>query len=92
MKPSLPSLKRVLMLIPLLLLLGGCKSALQPLPATPVAAPAIPTLPAQARQPIPPPICFPTCSVGLTTLRAQLLDMLTPRGLPVVPASAPTTR
>lgn len=91
MKRNSRSLVLALMLTPLLMLLAGCKSALQPLPPAPVDAPAIPTLPAQARQPDPPPICSPTCSAGLMKLRTELLDMLTERELPASPVSEATT-
>lgn len=53
---------------------------------------AIPPLPAEARQPAIPSECLPTCSKGLTVERESWLNMLTPPGLPVLPASAPMTR
>lgn len=54
----------------LVLLLTACSSA--PV-RSPQLAPAVPPLPAQARQPNPPEICSPTCSDGLTKLRGTLL-------------------
>ena len=82
------SLYATLLLLPLLL--TGCASVSQPSP--PVRPALIPPLPAEARQPVPPPICSPTCSAGLTTLRDKLLHLLTPPTAPAQPASGPTTR
>lgn len=71
------------------LLLTACGTAP---PSLPVAAPAIPPLPQQARQPQPPASCLPTCNAGLTRLRENLLSTPTPPTPPAAPASGPTTR
>ena len=78
-----------LMLPLLLMLVSGC-AQLSPPPAAVVPPPRVPPLPAEARQPAPPPICSPTCSAGLTRLRTELLGTLTHPASPGAPASAPT--
>lgn len=78
MTPNTAWRKLALMLLPMLLLASGCASKSPPsLPPVVVAAPEIPPLPPQARQPTPPEICSPTCSAGLMRLRMELLDLLT---------------
>lgn len=78
-----------LMLAPLALLLAGCASAL---PSSPSVEPAIPPLPAEARQPAIPSKCLPTCSSALTVERESWLNMLTQPGSQDKHASGPTTR
>lgn len=60
-KPK-PMPMRALLLLPALLL-TGC--AAQPPPTRQVQPPAVPPLPAIARQPKPSPVCLPSCSEGL---------------------------
>lgn len=64
----------------------------QPSPPSAVVPRAPFLLPQEARQPTPPKECLPTCSEGLTRLRTELLDSLTPATSPGSPASAPPTR
>lgn len=92
MKHKPLSIARSLMLLLPLMLLQGCASVSQPSPPVVAPPPAIPPLPAVARQPTPPPICSPTCSAGLMKLRTELLNMLTQPASPAEGASAPTTR
>lgn len=92
MKPRPNSIALALTLLVQLMLATGCASVSPPSQPVVVPPPAIPPLPAQARQPEPPPICSTGCSSGLTTLRTQLLDMLTPLGSLDSPANAPTTQ
>ena len=92
MPPNKPRPMRLLTAVLPTLLLAACASASRPLPPLAVPPPAIPPLPLQARQPPPPPICSPTCSAGLTTLRASLLLPPTTPALPGWPASAAMTR
>ena len=61
-----------LMLLPLMALLAGCAHELPSYHADP---PAVPVLPMEARQPTPPAICLPSCSVGLMRLREELLNL-----------------
>lgn len=70
--------KRLLMLLSLALLLTACaaKQTNLPLDSQPVKAAAIPALPPQARQPIVPSWCLPTCSSALTKERAIWQDLL----------------
>ena len=89
-KPLL--IARALTLLALPMLVSACASVSQPSPPVVVPAPAIPPLPAVARQPTPPPICSPTCSAGLMRLRTELLNTLTPPASPAGGASERTTR
>ena len=73
-----------LMLPPLLLLLTAC--ATPPAPPLIVPAPAIPPLPAAARQ-----TASPTYSQQWSALVEQWRQTLTPPLSPARPASAPTT-
>ncbi len=91
MKPKPTVIARALTLLALPMLVSACAGVSQPSPPVVVPPPAIPPLPAAARQPTPPPICSPTCSAGLTKLRKELLDMLTKHTSPAEPASARTT-
>ena len=61
-----------LMLLPLMTLLAGCAHESPSYHADP---PAVPVLPVEARQPIPPAICLPSCSAGLMRLRGELLSL-----------------
>lgn len=79
---------RVLMLALLVLLLSGCASVSQPSCVTP----AIPPLPAQARQNPAPLWCSPTCSRGLITERENWLKRLTPPASQDKPANEALTR
>lgn len=80
------------LLTPLLpaLLLTACQTALPPLSPPPVAAPAIPPLPREALLQPKPSICSPSCSAGLTKLRAELAAMQTPSESAMKPLSTPT--
>lgn len=91
-KPEL-KLRWLHVLLPLLIVwLPGCASKLPDSPARSVKPPAIPSLPAEARQPIVPSICLPSCTQALTIERGNWLQKLTGEESPVSPASAPTTR
>lgn len=92
MKHKPLSIARSLMLLLLPMLVSACAGVSQPSPPVVAPPPAIPPLPAVARQPTPPPICSPTCSAGLTKLRTELLNMLTQPVSPAGGASGPTTR
>lgn len=93
MKQQNKLLSRVLMLALLALLLTGCVHELTS-SSPPVAPPAIPPLPAQARVSLveTPSMCSSTCSAGLTSLRDSLANMPTTSKPPGSPASAATTR
>ncbi len=93
MKPHNKLLSRVLMLALLGMLLTGCASEF-PSSLQPVAPPAIPPLPAQARVSLveTPSMCSSTCSAGLTALRDSLANMPTTSGPPDSPASGHMTR
>ncbi|EXF95816.1 hypothetical protein HK44_020760 [Pseudomonas fluorescens HK44] len=56
-----------LMLLLPTLLLAGCANQPQSWSPLPVAAPAIPELPPQARQQPTPAICSPSCSTNLSS-------------------------
>lgn len=75
-KPN--STARALTPLLLLTLVSGCASVSRSSLPVVVQPAEIPQMPEQAMQPDPPEICLPSCSSGLTTLRTQLLDMLTP--------------
>lgn len=79
-----------LMLAPLALLLSSCACELPSLPL-PLVPPAIPPLPAEARQPETPSMCLPTCSAGLTRERENWLHMPTAPASQGRPASEATT-
>lgn len=68
---------RWLMLAALLLLLPACASNLPLSPPLHVAPPAIPPLPATARQAELPSICYLTCSAGQTQRRESSRKRLT---------------
>lgn len=74
----------------LALLLTACAATLPPSRQAP--PPAIPPLPANARQPMPPPVCSPTCSDGLRIELSSWQALPTPPAPPARPASGPTTR
>ena len=82
----------VLTLLSLTLLAAACSSVSPTLLPQPVKPPAILALPPQARQPVTPQDCLPTCSAGLTRLRATWLALPMNAEQPVAPASQPTTR
>lgn len=96
-RKELPMLQRKnvtrlwLMLVPPTLLLTSCAHEL-PSSWQPVAPPAIPPLPAQARVSLveTPSMCSSTCSAGLTALRDSLANMPTSSRSPGSPASAVT--
>ncbi len=77
MKPKKDWTGRLLTLMLPAMLASGCASVSpnSPPPSV-VPAPANPPLPAQARQPKPPPICLNGCSKGLMLLRTELLKGL----------------
>jgi hypothetical protein len=79
-----PKWRSAMLLLPLLLL-AGCPASLPLSPPRHVEPPAIPPLPATARQPQTPSECLPTCSAGLTKLRESWRQQLT---LPASPASS----
>lgn len=83
---------RVLTLAALGLLLTGCAGSLQPSQLPIVVEPAqVPALPAQARQPERPSICWPTCSSGLMMLRESWQKLLTEAVKPEQPVSGSLT-
>ena len=82
----------VLMLSLLTLLAVACSSVSPALLPPPVKPPAIPALPPQARQPVTPSACLPTCSAGLTKLRATWLALPMNAEQPAVPALPLTNR
>lgn len=92
MKHKPLSIARSLMPLLLPMLVSACAGVSQPSPPVVVPPPAIPPLPAVARQPTPPPICSPTCSAGLTKLRTELLNMLTQPALPAEGVNERMTR
>lgn len=65
------------MLLPLTLLASGCATKQENWLPEQVAPPAIPELPAEAKQPPAPPWCFPTCSSGLTRERESWQEHMT---------------
>ena len=90
--PKLRICARSVTLLLLVLLVTACATPSPP-PAPVVVQPArIPPLPQEARQPTPPSDCSPTCSAGLTRLRSELQNMLTPPAPPAEPASGPMMR
>ena len=74
MTPSNQPIKRLLMLLPLMLLLTGCSTNLN---GSNVAPPAVPALPLEARQPRTPPQCSPTCSAKWKAQAEQWRQKLT---------------
>lgn len=90
MTPRNKLTQRALMLLLPTLLLMGCAHE-SPNLSQPPEHPAIPPLPAQARQPAIPSMCLPTCSRALTAERETWQHMLTLPASPEQPASAPTT-
>lgn len=83
-------LHALMLMLPAILASGCASVSPSSLPPSVVQAPANPPLPAQARQPKPPPICLNGCSKGLMTLRTELLNSLTNPTPQASPASAPT--
>lgn len=79
--------RRALPLMLPLLLLTACASK------SPSSShgPTIPPLRPEARQPMTPSICLPTCSDGLTRLRESSLESLTSAVSPASSVSATTT-
>ncbi len=77
-------------LMPLLLveLLTGCGSRSPRL--SPMSG--VPALPVEARQPVTPSICLPTCSAALTSARESWRGSLTSAVSPAGSASVVTTR
>ena len=73
----LPGLKLTLLLP--MLLLTACASKPSDWQHEQVSAPAIPTLPSEARQQPSPAWCSPTCSAGLTKERASWQQLMTER-------------
>jgi hypothetical protein len=74
MMPRNRLLPRLLMLILPVLLLTSCAAKS---PSYNVV-PEIPPLPAEAKQPVTPSVCLPSCSANLTTARERWLGTLTP--------------
>lgn len=91
MLPTKLSCVLVPMLLLPLALLQACATQ-QPLQPVVVPPPAIPPLPAQARQPETPAWCSPTCSDGWKLEVETWRDSLTNAASPAPAASAPTTR
>lgn len=91
----MPKLRRhesVLMLIALAVLASGCGSGPKlSRRETPVQPPAIPMLPATARQPQVEVRCLPTCSDGLSRKLSSWLGSPTSGGRQAPPAREPTT-
>lgn len=81
----------VLTLLVLTLWLAACSTVSPPLSPLPVPPPAIPPLPAQARQPATPSICSPSCSAGLMKLRESWLNLGMPPPQQDTPVKRPTT-
>lgn len=92
MKPHNKPRRHALMLPLLGMLLTSCANEL-PISSPPVAPPAIPPLPAQARVSLveTPSMCSSTCSAGLTKLRDSWLATPTSSSPADSPASVPTT-
>lgn len=88
-KRSLPVL--LLTLCVLTVLLPACGTQPQQLQSEPVKPAAVPPLASEGRQPKTPPECLPTCLQALTPERESWQKLLMNAGLPVQPASAPTT-
>lgn len=65
MKDNRESMWPALTLIALVLLSSGCSSVSPPSYPPSVEPPRIPALPPQARQPVTPQYCLPTCSAAL---------------------------
>ncbi|QPB08716.1 o-spanin [Burkholderia phage Magia] len=82
------ALPRSRMLLLLALPLAACSSV----STSSSQPPAIPPLPPEARQPVTPSICLPTCSAGLMSARANWQSTLTVPASPASSASATTTR
>ena len=89
MPTKLPA-PRVLMLMLPILLVNGC--AFDSQPPSVVEPPAIPALPLQAYQPIPPLLCRLGCSKGFEALENSLQATPTSSGSVSTPASAATAR
>ena len=85
-KPSAPRRLKPILLLPLLLL-TGCATVREPLPPVVVQCPAIPELPASARQ-----ANLPTLSADWQALVESLLPEGTAPSSPAKPANKPTTR
>ncbi len=81
-------LRRWLMPLLLVELLMGCVSR------SPRLSPksGVPALPVEARQPVTPSICLPTCLAGLTSARESWRGSLTSAASPAGSASGLTTR
>jgi len=92
MKPNASRLGRAAGLLLPLLLATACASVPPPLPPLVVPPAAIPSLPAQARQPTTPAECSPTCSDGWKRLVESLLQKPTAAALPAGPANGLTER
>ncbi len=94
--PKSNSIGRRLTPVWLALLVTACATGPRSTPASaPAKAPqpaSVPALPAQARQPVAPALCLPTCSDGWRRLAESLLPLPMPEGPPEPPASGPTTR
>lgn len=86
------STARSMMLLCAALLLTACASPPPLLPPVMLPEAQIPPLPPQARQPVPPAICLPTCSAGLARLLDQLASTLMPPTLPANSAPQTTMR
>ena len=87
MLQTFPALVRKLMLPACLVLLNACSTV----PAIAPVPPQIPPLPLQARQPLPPTLCQPTCSAGLSMLLDSLESSPIKPSLPDERASRLTT-
>ncbi|VWB35526.1 hypothetical protein BAR24066_01549 [Burkholderia arboris] len=81
-------IRRPLTLLLQMLLLTACANRLPH--SSPM--PDVPELRPEARQPVAPSICLPTCSAGLTRLRESWQRSLTSGVLPGGSASVVTTR
>lgn len=74
------------------LLLSACAPVHPPSPPLVVQPPAIPPLPATAKQPATPPQCLPTCSANLASVLDSWLNTPTAPAQPASsakPATAP---
>lgn len=67
---------RLILLMPVALLAGCSWNSIRYVPSPPVE---VPELPANARQPEPPPECLPSCLESLTKWRESTLKRLTER-------------
>lgn len=88
MKPTSRLLSSALALLAMTLLCIACATSLPPMV---VPAPRLP-LPKEARQPVPEPICVPTCLAGLQRTLDELLSLLESATSPAKSASAPASR